>query len=410
MTRMPSLLRPALRLLLGSLLAVAVACTWAATAEAGVNVTIQPPGGSNSASISTDDVTSDIPDKAYRVRSGSGTKEVKVTDGVSLLALLEETNTNFGYATIAIPRPSGPPLELTKQQVKDPLAQPVFFADEQGGMHFIWPTRDNSAISAQNYFSVGAFISLTQQAESRLKVEINPSSKEIKPGGTLTFKATATGDEPGETVIYSWWLAGKTPRRGTDEHVQDFPEKDGVYRVFVSAKIDGSGISATDYAKITVGDPKKAGEEQTGSGDQSTGSESGSGTGSGTGSSPTYTPSYTPTPTPTPAPTPPAIPPPDPVEPPDITTSGTPVTGNLLADASDPPPSSILESAAQAAREGKQDDGADSGGADVPEAALSIAGVLALLGLGAGIENRQGRRLSRPRLRMPKLALPRRGA
>lgn len=292
---------------------------------------------------------------------------------------------------------------MRKEQVENRLAQPVFFADAQGRMRFIWPTADGSAIPARNYFSVPSHIFLTQRAQQRLKVEISPSSKKIRPGGTITFRATTSGVRSGETVAYYWWLADKTPRRGGERHVQDFPEKEGVYGVHVSAIIERAGVRDTGYAKITVGDPDSKDEEQTGPGDRTTGSETPD------ASSPTPTtgpapdtpstmPVSPPSPTPVPA-TPPS--PPEPADPPDIPISGTTVEGNLLADASDPLPTSILESAAQAAREGRQKNDTAADGADVPEAAISIAGVLALLALGAGIENRQGRRLS---LRRPRLA------
>lgn len=92
---MPSLFRPALRLLLGALLMVAAVFAGTAAAQAGVQVTIQPPGSSNPAGISTDDVPPDVMDKTYRVQSGGNTtKEVKVTAGVSVRALLDATSMN----------------------------------------------------------------------------------------------------------------------------------------------------------------------------------------------------------------------------------------------------------------------------------------------------------------------------
>jgi hypothetical protein len=395
------LFRSALCFSLGTLLVVVVAAAFAgtATAQAGVQVIIQPPGKSNPNPVdiylgetSTDYVPPDVTDKTYRVQSGRGTtKEVKVAAGVSLRALLDATGTNTGYATIEIPRGPGPPLLLTKGEVENRLAQPVFFADAQGRMRFIWPTVDGSAIPAGNYFPVSSYVVLLQRARQRLKVEISPKSKKIEPGGTITFRATTSGDRPGEKIVYYWSLAGKTPRRGGEQHVQDFPEKEDVYEVHVTAGIESAGVSDRGYAKITVGDPDGKDEEPVDPDDQP--SEETLGT-----PSPTVSP---PSPTPVPA-TPP--PPPEPADPPDMPISGTTVEGNLLAAAGDPPPTSILESAANAARDGNPSDDSTAG-ADVPDAALSIAGVLALLALGAGIENRQGRRLS---LRKPRIRLPRR--
>jgi hypothetical protein len=384
---------------------VAAAFAATAAAQAGVQVTIQPPGSSNPVGISTDDVPPDVTDKTYKVQSGrNATKEVKVAAGVSVRALLNATSTNTDYATIEIPRGARPPLLLRKKQLENQLAQPVFFADAQGRMSFIWPIADGRAIPTENYFPVPSHIFLMQRAQQRLKVEISPRSKKIKPGGTITFRATTSGDRPGETVAYYWWLADEKPRRGGERYVQDFPEKEGVYGVHVSAVIDSAGVRDTGYAKITVGDPDSKDEEQTGKGDRPTGSEApGDSSPAPTPGPAPYTPSTTPVSPPSPTPVP-ATPPPEPADPPDIPISGTTVEGNLLADASDPPPSNILESATRAARDGNPGEDSDAG-ADVPEAAISIAGVLALLALGAGIENRQGRRLS---LRKPRLRLPRR--
>lgn len=402
MARMPSRPRLAVRsLLLAAFAAVALA-GWTASAEAGVTVVIQPPGNVNPKPISTDDVQPDIGTGApqpFRIaKPGGGTQRVEVSNGVSLQKLLSETGTNFNFATITMIRPDGSVLSLTKEQVKDPRNQQVFYTDPQGVSHFIGPRQSNGIVLAKDYFSVSGTFALTQQPESKLKVTISPSRKKIDLGGSVTFKASVTGSEPGESVSYTWWLAGRKQTTGGARFTQKFPKKDDVFKFSVAVRVDGSETSVTAVAKITVGDPEKADEEQTGGGEGDTGSDGGTTDGSVGGGSSTYTPSYTPVPSspPEPAPTPTPTP-----EPPDIATTGTPVEGNLLADVSDPPPSNILESAAAAARQGKQkDDGADDGDLGVSEAAVSVFAALALLGLGAGIETRQGRR---PRLRRPRL-------
>jgi len=407
MARMPSLLRSAVRSLLIAACAVVALAAWTATAEAGVTVVIQPPGSGDPKPVSTDDVQPDIGTGApqpFRIaKPGGGTQRVEVSNGVSLQKLLSETDTNFDFATISIQRPDRSTLTLTKEQVKDPRNQQVFYTDPQGVTHFIGPRQANDIVLAKDYFEVSGTVMLVQRSQSKLKVTISPTKKKIDLGGSVTFKASVTGNEPDESVSYTWWLAGRKQTVAGSRFTQKFPTKDDVYKFSVAVRIDGSETSVTAVAKITVGDPEKADEEQTGGGAGDTGSDGGATVGSGSGGSSTYTPSYTPAPitppepapTPTPAPTP---------EPPDIATSGTPVEGNLLADVSDPPPSNILESAAQAARQGKQkDDETSDGDVGVSEAAVSVFAALALLGLGAGIETRQGR-LPRLRLRLPRRA------
>lgn len=411
MARMPSFLRPAVRsLLLAACAAVALAA-WTATAEAGVTVVIQPPGAADPKPISTDDVQPDIgtgaPQPFQIAKPGGGTQRVEVSNGVSLQKLLSETGTNFDFVTIQVPRPDGSMLSLTKEQVKDPRNQQVFYTDAQGVSRFIGPRQDNDVVLAKDYFEVSGSITLLQRSQSKLKVTISPAKKKIDLGGSVTFKAAVTGNEPGESVTYTWWLAGRKQTVAGSSFTQKFPKKDDVYKFSVAVRIDGSETSVTAVAKITVGDPEKADEEQTGGGEGDTGSDGGTADGSGgDGSSTytpsTYTPSYTPAPITPPAPAPAPTPTPTPEPLPDIATSGTPVEGNLLADVSDPPPSNILESAAQAARQGKQkDDEGTDGDVGVSEAAVSVFAALALLGLGAGIETRQGR-LPRLRLRLPR--------
>jgi hypothetical protein len=397
MARMPSLLRSAvLGLLLVAVFALTAMSPGAGVAQAGVSVHIQPPGDAAGVAVGLDQLSEadfDIREQTYQVAKASGgVREVTVTRGVSLVRLFQLTNTDFNYATVLLTRRNGTDIELSREQVKK-VGELVFYVDPEGKTFFIGPKQSNGIVAHRDYFEASPLNHVVQRAESKLKVEISPSRKKIEPGGTITFEATVTGEEPGETVTYKWWLNGKVPRSGESTHIQDFPEKDGVYEVSVSARV-GSNPSVTAVAKITVGDPDKADEEELTTDTQGT-----TPGGTGNGSS-TYDPSYTPTPaapvTPTPPPTP------EPTDLPDIATTGTPVEGNLLADASDAPPSNLLESAAQAASEGKQRRKSSADGAGVPEAALSIAGVLALLGLGAGIESRQGR--------LPRLRLPRRAA
>jgi hypothetical protein len=408
---MPSSLRPAIGLLLAAVCAAAALTAGAALAQTGtppstptgVSVTIKPAGGAAPQTISTADIPNGDMNTTYKV----GTQRVVVNGGVSIYQLLDKANANFDYAEIEIPRPDGSLLRLTKDQVED--TKPAgFYTDAQGVTHFIGPTGSNGTVATKDYFTVGTAITLTQQRESRLKVAVSPSKKKVKLGASVTFTADVTGDEDGENITYTWGLKGEKQTQGGPRFTQKFPSEDNVYQLLVAVRIEGSSISESAVATITVGDPKKSKEGQTGTGDATDGADSGSSTGSGgvgTDSGSTYTPSYTPS-TPstpvTPAPTPPSTPDYKPPKPLDLATSGTPVEGNLLADVSDPPPSTILESAARAAREGKQKDDSAGEGGGVSEAAISIVGVLALLALGAGIETRQGR--------LPRLRLPRRAA
>jgi len=411
MTGMPRLQRWALRpLLLATLVLLALAAS-AASAQAGVVVTIQSPSGATTTPVSTEEIPGDITG-TYRISTRTGgTETIRCEEAhcVSVIALLERSHANFDYATITIPRLNGRPLRLTREDVKHP-DQPVFYTDDQGVTRFIGPPDDDRKVAFTNYFEVGSAVTLIQRRASKLKVRLTPREKKIEPGESVTFEASATGTEPDEEVVFSWGLKGSKLSPGDATHTHKFPKKDGDYKLLVSAAVEGSEDTVTEVAKITVGDPEESDKDREGGGTNSTGgadsgaSDGADGDGStyGGGSS-GYTPSYTtPTPTPyTPTPAPPPstpTPTPDP-SPPNIVTDGSFVEGNLLADAGDPPSGSILESAARAARDGTPRN--DESGGDIPEAALSLVGALALLGLGAGLESRQGRPL---RLRLPRRA------
>jgi len=421
MTRMPSLRRPAWRLpiavaTVASALVAASALAQTPPAPVGVSVTIQPADDGAPVTISTADVPQGEMNTTYRV----GSRSIVVENGVSLRQLIDEVGA-VNYAEIEIPRPDGTKLVMSKEQVDD-IKPAGFYTDDQGVTHFIGPTGSNGSVASQDHFAVSGEITLTQLREPGLEVTISPKSKKIEPGGTVRFRAKVTGDEDGESVTYTWGIKGGKQTKGGPGFTQKFPSKDDVVHQFlVAVRIEGSEVSYTDVAKITVGDPRKSEDGQTGSGDVgddgddgagSTGSIDG-GIGSSSGADSTYTPApYTPSTAPLDPlglpPLPPSAQSNERSKSPDAAASSPTVEGNLLADVSDPPPSNILESAAAAAREGKQrDDDSAADGAGVSEAALSIAGVLALLGLGAGIETRQGRL---PRWRLPSFGLPRRGA
>ncbi len=352
---------------------------------------IQPPDKGSSATISTDDVPERDREMntTYTIARPSGAPQrVQVVGGVSIRQLLELTKSNFDYAEIAIQRPNGTLLSLTEDQVND--EKPAgFYTDDEGVTHFIGLTGSNRQVAAKDYFEVSGTVVLSQSRASKFEVKISPKEKTIKLGGSVSFEATVEGLNDLRGVSYSWRVDGKQ-LGAAKSFSHTFPKKDDYHKVSVTVGLDESDASDTDVATITVGDPERAKEE----GDQEDvppQSDYVPPVVDGGSTDP-----YVPVP---PAPSTPPTPSP---EPPDVTTSGTPVEGNLLADVSEPPPSSILESAARAARKGTPQDDANDGDVGVSEAAVSIFAALALLGLGAGIETRQGR--------LPRLRLPRRSA
>ncbi|NLT06756.1 MAG: hypothetical protein GXY03_10675 [Solirubrobacterales bacterium] len=433
---MPFAVRPlALRVLGAALVALAVLATAALVARAqepepppveeaaeGVTITIQPPNEAKPVEIALSEVDQDI-DTTYKLATADGEPATVAIKGSSVLAVLEAAKTDFNYSRIDIATPDGRTISIGRDQIED-VKPPVFYTDEQGVTHFAGAPGEDGVVPLEAQFTVAdGAVTLVQQSAPRLNIKVTPAEKEIKLGGSVAFTAKVTGARADETVRYEWSMQGSDDGKkwrsppltsiGGDSatHRQKFARKDRVYKVHVAGWVDGDrDNSVVAVSRITVGDPDLDGEKEKegGEGTDDSGTSTGTGGGSYGGYSDSYggyTPSYdsgstyTPPPAPAPAPVEPVP------DPPDIATStGTTVEGNLLADASDPP-TSLLESMAGKSSDGEATDA--DGGAGVPEAAISIAGVLALLGLGATLEFREGKL---PRVRVPRLPLPRRGA
>jgi hypothetical protein len=408
MPRMPSSLRTMVRMLPAVAVALLALGVWQAQAQTptppafpGIEVEVEAPEGDKQQLLLSDVENPEISGR-YWVRSAAGQAtpiDIARGQGISLRQVFEQTHTDLGFRSIKIQAPGGV-IELSRRDVESPNFPPVFYLDAQGQVHFLVPSSGPTDYNDKKYFPIAGTTFAVTQTGGELAVKIKASRTKIEPGQSVTFTATAT---PSGSYRYDWTFEPKVGREDAGESVTHKFKKAGTYKVAVGVYMSESDTDSAGSAgvRIQVGDPKESDKDREGGGDNTDSGAPSSGTYSGDGGS--YTPSYTPAPSvpSTPAPAPPPPPTPDPPDMPDIATSGTTVEGNLLADVSDPPPSNILESAARAARDGNpKDPGPDGGG--VSEAAVGIAGVLALLGLGAGIETRQGR--------LPRLRLPRRGA
>jgi PKD domain len=417
MTRMPSFPRPArLRLLLAAAsVAVALLALPAAPASAAfphIEVAIFPPKGDTKITY-LDQVEKPENYGTYAIRDRNGRDREPVVvgfgDGISIRQILDqESADDYGTVDLVI---AGRTVHLTKKQVDNPNSSPMLYVDDAGEVFFLRPSTGPSDYNASDHFRVTTAAIQLEQTPARPKLRLSADDRRIEPGESVAFDVEVTGGLPGAKYQFTWVFGDDSDQERTSRSFNTHTfAKEGTYRVFVTGKApDSMRSDPSNVVKIQVGDGK---EEEPPPATSSPGS--GTGTGTGTGSS-GYTPSVPTTPVTPSTPSTPAPPPSDPLDTPGITTdSGTPVEGNLLADASTPPATSILESAAEAAREAKQKDDDDDPSASVPDAAFAFAGVLALMGLGAGMELRQGRPLSWAALRRRAGALrsrlPRRGA
>lgn len=398
------MLRPAYVLLLAIAVA-APAAAFVAPAQAefpGTEVTITSPEGDEQR-VWLNELENPENFGTYPIRNRNGTTTsvtVEKGDGISVRQVLADKGLEFEYSTISIAT-SGRRIKLTKDQVNDPNYSPTFYVDEDGQVWFLRPSTGAGDYNAGDHFKITDSAIGIDQTPATLAVKLKASRTEIDPGETVSFTATVSGGPPGAQYRYIWnFDDGERIPDGSRSESHEFAEACTCH-VQVNVKIVGESRSdPSNVVKVQVGDPKESDKDREGGGDNTAAGAPSSGTSTGSsGAGSTYDsgPTYTPVPS---TPTPPT-PTPEPTTP-DITTSGTPVEGNLLADVSDPPPTNILESARRAARDGNPQDDATDGDVGVSEAAVSIFAALALLGLGAGIETRQGR--------LPRLRLPRRSA
>jgi hypothetical protein len=402
MTRMPSLVRP---VYLASLVFLVVAAAGAAAAVPAsaafpsIEITIVSPDG-DEAQVWLDQVENPEIETTYYVRSRGRTTPIPIEhgEGISVRQILAEKQFDLGYGTLEIKRPDGTTLVLSKDDIDSRLS-PTFYVKDDGQVWFVRPSTGSTDYNTRDNFPIkSAAVTLTQ-TPAGLTVSVKASRKKIDVGESIKFTTKVSGAPRNARLIYIWdFDDGKRISDGDRNESHQF-DKECACHVQVNVKILGESRSdPSNVVKVQVGDPKESGKDRQGGGDNTADDAPDSGTSTGSsGADSIYDGGSTYTPVPdTP---PPPAPTPDSTEP-DIATSGTPVEGNLLADVSDPPPSNILESARRAARDGTpKDESADVG---VSEAALSIVGALALLGLGAGLETRQGR--------LPRLRLPRRAA
>jgi hypothetical protein len=386
MARMPSLRRPAVRVLLIAALAATGAVAYYATALAAfpaLDVTIVTPKGKQLYPDTTRLDPGTATDWDIRDRNGERPR-LNDVEPVYLPDIFKLVRRELGYGTVEITRRDGSTLRIGKDDV-DGYPQP-FLYQRGDKFYFFRPSQGPTDYNARDHFELNGVGVIFTQTPVEPKVKLTADDRTIEPGGSVHFDVKVTGGSPGAKYQFNWIVYGadEFPDPTTKpelDHVFETRRKEP-YKVAVTAEnLETGKRTPSNAVSIQVGDPDQKPAEDDGQQGTGTGTGTGSGSTYDSGTSSTYEPS-TPSVPSTPSTDPPLIP--------DIATSDPTVSGNLLADVNDPPASSILESAAEAARKGEPKD-EEIKGAGVPEAAVAIAAVLALIGLGAGLELRLGR-------------------
>ncbi len=401
-----------IRLVLLSLAAAALAACLLATPAMAKDgqVTVRAAGTTNaSVTVKLSELgNNDINNRTYRLKSGPVT-----ISGHSLLQVLNRADAEseeIDLATIpsiAIDRPSGPPITISGDDVRNPDAfadgPPVFYEDN-GATVFVMPAK-SPGDSGSRFRFVQAPVGISVGSGARYEVELSASRTKAKVGQKITFKAKVTGQDGGESLSFDWnFNDGSSPTAEVPKVSHTFSSK-GSYAVILD--VTGASGSGQTGILIEVGEVKKKlddrdpdkdlkGNEGTGGqggGDGGTGDGLGSGTGgfgSGTGGG---LPGVVAPPA---EPSAPAVPPepkkpdPKPESPVDdglVEVQGElvdPLSGATVVGPGDP---QVSESADPAPS------GTEQGGFGIPGEAWALAGVGLLLGLGGFAELRVFSRL-----------------
>jgi hypothetical protein len=343
----------------------------------------------------------DINNRSYRLASGPVT-----ISGHSLLRIMEAADAESDAIdvdttpAIEIDRPSGAPVTISGEEMRNPSAfrdgPPVFYEDN-GATVFVMPGRGNA--NGNRYRFTFAPVGITIQTGTSFEVGISASRTRIKAGESVRFTATVSGQPQGERLTYTWSFGDGTTRTTSTGRIDHTFTDDGEFPVVV--EVSGASGSGQSGVLVTVGKADKKPERKPegndgnngagnpdgsgGTGGGSGGSGSG-GSGFGSGSGGTGSGSTSP---------PPSGGSPDPVQP-SAADREKPrdqaradgletVTGQLIDPASGAPVTGspqVIEQVDPAPESSEQ------GGFGVPGAALTLAGVALLLGLGGFAELR----------------------
>lgn len=346
----------------------------------------------------------DINNRNYRLASGPVT-----ISGHSLLRIMEAADAESDaidvdtIPAIEIDRPSGSPVTISGEEMRNPSAfrdgPPVFYEDN-GATVFVMPGRGSG--TGNRYRFNLAPVGITVQSGASFEVGIAASRTRIKAGQSVRFTASVSGQSKGERLTYTWSFGDGTTRTTSTPRIDHTFRDEGEFPVVV--EVSGTSGSDQDGLLIKVGKAGKKPEKKpdgnegnngAGNPDGSGGTGGGTG-GSGSGGSGFGTGSggdgsgagFSPVPSSdggTPNPVQPLAPDREkPKEQPPADGLET-VTGQLIDPASGAPVTGdpqVVEQADPAPESSEQ------GGFGVPGAALTLAGVALLLGLGGFAELR----------------------
>ena len=349
--------------------------------------------------------TNDINNREYRLQSGQVT-----ISGHSLRQVMERAGSESEaidfdtIPSITIDRPSGSPITISGDDMRDPDAfsdgPPVFYEDN-GATVFVMPGTTPGG-SGNRYRFAQAPVGISVGSGVAYEVELSASRTKVKVGQKVTFTASVTGQSAGESLSFDWNFNDGKSRTTTSKKVSHTFTSKGSFAVILDVSGNsGSGQSGI-LIEVEAKDQKKKNSDNQPDGNEGTGGinggtgGTGDGFGTGTGGFGTGTGSGFPGVLPGPAvPIAPTSPNPFPVPPPEpapgqeqpvddglVEVQGElvdPVSVGTLAAPDQTPVPESLDTAPS---------GTEQGGFGIPGEAWALAGVGFLLGLGGFAELR----------------------
>ena len=272
-----------------ALLALCLAST-SAMAKDG-QVTVRAAGITNeSVTVKLNELgTNDINNREYRLQSGQVT-----ISGHSLRQVMERASSEseaIDFETIpsiTIDRPSGKPITISGDDMRNPDAfpdgPPVFYEDN-GATVFVMPGATEGS-SGNRYRFAQAPVGISVGSGVVFEVELSASRTKAKVGQKVTFTASVTGQGAGESLSFDWNFNDGKSRKTTSGKVSHTFTSKGSFAVI----LDVSGNSGSGQSGILIEveadkEKKKNDSEKQPDGNEGSGGQNGGigGTGIGDG-------------------------------------------------------------------------------------------------------------------------------
>ncbi len=195
--------------------------------------------------------TNDINNREYRLQSGQVT-----ISGHSLRQVMERAGSEseaIDFETIpsiTIDRPSGKPITISGDDMRNPDAfpdgPPVFYEDN-GATVFVMPGVTEGS-SGNRYRFAQAPVGISVGSGVAYEVELSASRTKAKVGQKVTFTASVTGQGAGESLSFDWNFNDGKSRTTTSRKVSHTFTSKGSFAVI----LDVSGNSGSGQSGILI--------------------------------------------------------------------------------------------------------------------------------------------------------------